>query len=253
METLHQPKFIEICKEHQKENVYFCETCQKPTCYICDMKEHRKHNHDVKLLEEKRESEIKALLEQVKSTRVNSEEQKEKLLALKKEVTAQNTTCVKKLQKDRDEVVALIHDKFEREIRLVSETMSCTNGMIDSKVHTIDKNVHILTSLADTSNQTLKEIKTRLSLTKEMEKAQLQNVRLSVCFHEKYKENIVKEARILLEKVCVLSSVHRIINGQASAEGVSNCNLNPTLAQHRTGGNQRSQQGISVVVMPSLD
>ena len=87
-----------------------------------------------------------------------------------------------------------------------------------------------------------------------MEKAQLKNVRLSVCFYEKCRENIVDEARTLCEKIGVVSSVHRIIHEQASAERVVNCIPNPTMAHLLTGDNQRSQQGssgISFVVMLS--
>ena len=93
-----------------------------------------------------------------------------------------------------------------------------------------------------------------------MEKAQLKDVKLSVCFHKEYKENVVEEARNLCEKISVVSSVH-VIHEQVSVRRAHRSSgeihsANPnhiTLTHPRTGDTQISQPGILAVMVAQLD
>ena len=170
-------KRFKKCRLHDRDISLFCQKkdCNKPICQLCHTEEHIEGHRkgDVVDIEHEEKEKTKALLEMLDSTEEKLQMRKEKFLAAKDDVDAENRKCLQTLDKIKMEMVRAFVGRMNRLKKKAEGQISTVNCQFDGELSTIEERLSKLDDLregTETGPLTYSDLMDRLNIVQDIEK-----------------------------------------------------------------------------------
>ena len=138
---------FEVCTHHGRELSLYCKEagCQKLVCPLCKARFHKNHEY----LDLDR---CKPLMADIKSIKNDIQENKEKLLTIKREVMEKNTECIALILKEKEDRIKMINEVYDKLLQEGNEQHSKFGLNIDGKVSFLEDKIAMLDNLEENVN-----------------------------------------------------------------------------------------------------